>query len=298
MAKKDDVPDVSVVIPTAGEAHRWRSLEQAIASIQAGNDISVDILVVLNGSRYCRELRTTLEARDDIRVLYLPEGDLTKAIARGRQAVSGRYYCFLDDDDEYLPGSLTHRLAYLDNNPALDVLVSNGYRHNANTGEQNLMFDRLESNRDDPLMGLVRGNWLASCGGLFRTDTVESSYFLDIQKYFEWTWLAICLSLSRNIGFLDVPAFIVNDTPGSLSKSTAYLNREVDFLQRVLREVDIPASFRRHLHRKLAAKYIGFANNSLAEGHKREALSYYLSCLGSGRAGLAYCLWARKLFLR
>ena len=301
MVKMGNAPAVSVIIPTAGEASRWQSLEWAITSVRAGNDIGIEVLVVLNGDRYCPNLRASLESRPDVRLIYLTEGDLTRAIARGRQAVRGRYFCFLDDDDEYLPGTLSTRLRLMDRHPLIDVLVTNGYRRQCDDSgreTETLMFSGLTDNAENPLMGLTRANWLASCGGLFRSATVGPEYFNGIQKYFEWSWLAIRLSLTRNIRFRDIPTFVVNDTPDSLSKSLAYLTRELDFLLRVLNELDTPKPFRRHLHRKLAAKHISFANAALTQGFRGKALRHYLACLGSGRAGLAYALWVRKLILK
>ena len=50
----------------------------------------------------------------------------------------------------------------------------------------------------DPLRALVIENWLASCGGLFRSDRVSIDYFDGVTRHYEWTFLAY--SLRRPVG--------------------------------------------------------------------------------------------------
>lgn len=295
---ENETPEVSVVIPTAGETHRVESLRRAIDSILTQEGVAVEVLVMLNGSRYDQALWSELESRKDLRFFYLTQGDQTKAIARGRQAVCGHYFCVLDDDDELVPGTLKLRVERLQREPEADVLVANGYRRNARTGELSLMLEDIEDNAGAPLDGLKRHNWLASCGGLFRTDTIGTDYFLEMPAFFEWTWLAIRLALEKRILFMEQPVFIINDTPGSLSKSKAYMEQEVELIRLILSELPVPKPFRRYLLSKLAAKHIGFANAALSKGCKRRAFRHYLDCLQSGSGGLAYLLWVRKLIIK
>jgi len=292
--KENRAPDVTVVIPTAGEQGRVESLYRAIATTFRQQGVSVETIVVLNGNRYCPDLRATLERNKAIRLFYLPVGDLTKAIAKGREAVTGRYFCFLDDDDQLLPDTLKLRVSLLDKSPDVDVLISNGYRGDK-VDEEAVMFRHFRSSAANPLKGLTQGNWLASCGGLFRTETVGIDYFADVQKYFEWTWVAIQMSLDKKLIFDETRVFIQSDTPGSLSKSYAYVVGEIDFIHRVLTVLPVPKEYRGHLLGKLAAKHIGFANTALADERKREALLHYFNCLKTGRAGLAYLPWLRKI---
>jgi len=227
---------------------------------------------------------------------YIPEGDLTKAIYYGRQCVRTPYFSFLDDDDEYIISGFKRRFNLMESDKTIDVSVANGYRSFGN-GERVQIFKELSSNEECPLAGLTRGNWLASCGGMYREKSVSKDYFSEISKYFEWTWLAVRLSLDFSISFSDEPAFVVNDTAGSLSKSISYELQEVDFLLRVIRELAVPEFFRLHLRRKLAAKHIGFANRALVEGRRKAALHHYMDCLRVGKPGIPYMPWVRKLML-
>jgi len=292
---ENSAPDVSVVIPTAGETRRVEYLRRAIDSILTQGGVTVEVLVVLNGSRYNQALWSELEGREDLRFFYLTEGDQVRAIARGREAVRGRYFCVLDDDDELVAGTLKLRFERLESAPEADVVVANGYRRNARTGELSLMLESIGDNAGDPLEGLKHSNWLASCGGLFRTESVGAGYFLDMPGFFEWTWLAVRLSLEKCVIFFEQPVFIINDTPGSLSKTSAYMEHEVELIRLILSELPVPKTFRRHLLRKLAAKHIGFANAALSKGYKCRAFRHYIDCLLSGGSGLMYLLWARKL---
>ena len=288
--------DLTVIIPTAGYSSRGESIFRAIESVLSLEGVRAKPCVVLNGVNYAEELRSKLETHEEIDFHYIPEGDLTKAIYFGRQCVRTPYFSFLDDDDEYTSSAFVNRFKQMELDQGVDVAVANGYRASV-TGVRHLIFKDFTRNAECPLSGLTRGNWLASCGGMYRSRTVREDYFVDISKYFEWTWLAIRLSLECSVSFFDEPAFVVNDTADSLSKSASYELKEVDFLLRVLNEVPVPGFFKRHLRRKLAAKHIGFANRALANGQRVAALRHYVNCLMVGRAGLPYLLWARKVLL-
>lgn len=287
-------PDVTVIIPTAGYRDRSDSLFRAIESVLSQESVDARVLVVLNGTSYCLEVRARLEHDRRISLHYVPLGSLPNAVYEGRKCVSSRYFAFLDDDDEYLPGALVERISAM--RVGADVVASNGYRVSA-SGNRNLIFTAFSENEAAPLLGLAKGNWLASCGGLYRTASVCENYFSDIPKYFEWTWLAIRLSLDKKIVFLDMPTFVVNDTSGSLSKTDAYDLEEFDFIYRVMRELPVPEDFKRSLKKKLAGKYIGFANRYLSNGQRLKALRYYFRCIGVGREGLPYVPWPRKLLM-
>ena len=122
------MPDVTTIIPTMAEEKRRHSLLRAIESIIAASVDPVQILVVVNGSRRSPEVLGKLRELDSVSILSLETGSLPLAILAGRRAVQTPYFCFLDDDDEYLPHAIDLRLAPMRSNEKLDFVVSNGYR--------------------------------------------------------------------------------------------------------------------------------------------------------------------------
>lgn len=97
-------PWASVVLPTRDRAHL---LPRAVASVLAQSDPDWELLVVNDGStdETAEVLRTFDDSR--IRVLTRPEpGGVATARNLALSRARGEMVCFLDDDDEYLPGFL------------------------------------------------------------------------------------------------------------------------------------------------------------------------------------------------
>ena len=194
--------------------------------------------VVVNGQRYDPALLAWLEAQP-VTVTRLQQGSAPLAQLEGRRLVETGYFGYLDDDDEYLPGSLDERLSALQSDPDSDLVVCNGWR--ARDGHDEPAFNYLAESPADPLRALLRENWLASCGVLFRTATVDVSYFEDPMPYLEWTWLAWRLAVDgRRIRVSETPGFRIHDTGGSASKSTEYADAQIELYERML--ADAPPS--------------------------------------------------------
>ncbi|MCL2524012.1 MAG: glycosyltransferase [Betaproteobacteria bacterium] len=216
-AARDMAGDVTVIIPTMAEKSRHDSLLRAIASL---SDVT-HVVVVINGNRRSPDVENSLLKFDHVELLSLEIASLPLAILAGRRAVKTTYFCFLDDDDEYLPGAIAARVAALAGRDDVDFLVTNGYRHL--DGVDRLCLDNLDRVPAAPLAELFRQNWLASCGSLFRSERIGAGFFEEPHPYAEWTWLAFKLCMAgKKMATLDQPTFRIYDTPNSASKLTAY----------------------------------------------------------------------------
>jgi glycosyltransferase involved in cell wall biosynthesis len=210
-------PSVSVIIPTTCESRRQTSLLRAISSAQGQEGVDAKIFAIVNGDRVDLTLFEKLKSIEGLEVHRLSIGSYAQAVVYGRSVVRTDYFSFLDDDDEYLPKALRVRVAPMIDESWIDFVATNGYRNLQ--GEDQPAFRDTADIEQDPLMSLLQRNWLASCGGLFRTATVTSHYFDRDVAGTEWTYLAFHLLQKLRVKFIDVPTFRVNDTPGSLSKS-------------------------------------------------------------------------------
>jgi glycosyltransferase involved in cell wall biosynthesis len=122
-----EAPDISVVIPVWDDYARW--LPSALASLR-DQDVVLTVIVVDNASR------TGLGAAPGATVLRL-ERRVSVGAARnaGLAAVSTPFVCFLDADDELLPGALARMRARLAARPSAVVAVAGCEAWIEDTGE-------------------------------------------------------------------------------------------------------------------------------------------------------------------
>ena len=285
---------VTIIIATTCELHRAPMLRRAIDSVTAQEGPRPELLIVVNGTRFDPDVRRSLEARDDLTVHYSEWASLPAAIRFGRSLVATQFFGFLDDDDEYLPQAIRTRLEPLLADPRIDFVATNGYDHVGGT-------DQLRVTRDldvngDPLVALMRENWLASAGGLYRSATIETDLFDPEVRYLEWTYLAFRLSLSRQMTFLDAPTYRIHDSPTSLSKSEAYEEAQVAVLRRML-DFEVPSMVRRLLRRKLGRALHSRSTRKLELGELAEAWHAHWESLKLP-GGIDYLPYTRKFLFR
>ena len=266
-------------------------LKRAIMSIRKAASSRIEIIVVVNGTRFDKDLCAWIRAQDDVRVEYLEQASLPAALLRGRELVDTEFFSTLDDDDEYLPNGVTCRVAALDATGA-DVVITNGYRCFLERDE--IFHHAIQSVPEAPLAKLFEQNWLANCNALFRSSSVGREYFADYYQFFEWTWLAFTLALSE-LRIVAIPdkTFRYNDTANSLSKSEAYFDADVELYRRMLTK-KIPPAVARLIHRRLAAALHNRSVRELAQGNRAKAAGFHLrSLFHSG--GLRYLAYSRRL---
>jgi glycosyltransferase involved in cell wall biosynthesis len=225
---------VTAIIPTLAEASRATSLARAIQSLQASiaDTTALRILVVINGQRFDSTVVEWLSSQP-VDTIQIPQQSLPIARLVGRQNVRSDYFCFLDDDDEYLPHGLDVRLNHMKSSPDLALVVTNGLR--CEGGSQSPALPDMRDIEMDPLRALFRANWLTSCGALYQSSKIGHSYFEDLPQFLEWTWLAFRLATDgQRLGWIDTPTFRIHDTPGSASKSDSYVDAHDSLYQRML----------------------------------------------------------------
>lgn len=287
------VARVTIVIPTLCEAKRRGGLERAIESIRGAARSPVRILVVVNGRRFDSDLLGWLRGNENLEVLQLDEGSLTKAQLEGRRRVKTEFFGFLDDDDEYLPEALDLRLEALRNDPSADLVVTNGFR--VTVSEKRLVYSRLATAGRNPLRRIFEENWLAAGNHLFRTATVTTSYFEDPHPLMEWTWLAFMFaSDGMKVVFHDTPTFVYNDTPESLSKSGGF-TRSRCALYKKMRSRGVDATISKLLARKACDAWHDVSVQELERGHFGLAIGAHVRSLISHWSGLRFLAYTRHL---
>lgn len=286
---------ISIVVPTLAENKRSDQLKRCIHSIKkASSNVSVEIIVVVNGNRYDDALCNWIKSQDDTRFEYVSKPSLPNAIFRGRQLVKSDYFSFLDDDDEYLVDTMNDRLSVIDCHPEFDLVVCNGYINNGK--DDKLFYENIIEIQHDPLITLLNANWLASCGVLYRSSSFSAEFFEDSHPYAEWTWFAYKLGFDgKKIAVFDKPTFRINDTPDSLSKSSAYREAYFELFQKML-DKKPPREVAKIIKKKLGAAYHDFSDKELNEGQYLSSLKNHIKsiCLPGG---LRYFAYSRKFLM-
>jgi hypothetical protein len=250
------------------------------------------LIVVVNGQEFDRGLLWQLASRTDLKVVQLPQASFAQALLAGRQVVSAPFFSFLDDDDEYLPGAVDKRRKVLLSNPDADVAASNGLRRSE--GSDSLALRNLTNVSRDPIQALFVENWLPSCGGTFRTSTVPIEAFENLPRHIQWTLLGYLLVLGgKKLVTLDEPTFVINDTPGSASKSEAYLLCHVDVYERMLC-ADPPLVVRATVERRLASALHEASDHYRQQRRSGEAWAAHLRSLRCS-GGWKYLPYTRHL---
>jgi glycosyltransferase involved in cell wall biosynthesis len=114
-------PFFSIILPTY---NRWKLLVKAIASVRNQTFQDWELLVIDDGSHDGTYDFATTEINGDPRMRYHYTTNRGLAMARniGLTIGLGQYFTFLDSDDEYLPGHLAFRAAYLSAHPEVELL--------------------------------------------------------------------------------------------------------------------------------------------------------------------------------
>ncbi len=117
-------PQVSVIIPTYNNA---QYLSQAIKSILNQTYQASEIIVIDDGST---DETTEVVQSFNKNIQYIRQENKGPASARntGLKIAKGKYVVFLDADDELLPDKLSFQINFLEENPSIDLVYSNGYR--------------------------------------------------------------------------------------------------------------------------------------------------------------------------
>ena len=288
----NSIKDTTIIIATTCEAKREQSLLRAIESVRRQQECA-SLEVVVNGKQVSEQLFTSLRNLPQLRVHRLEQPSYPAALAYGRSLVSTEFFGFIDDDDELLGGAISQRLALLIADPSIDFVATNGYRRTKNGDE--LIVKNAQDIAHDPLLALTTGNWLASCGGLFRTRTVTHDFFDASVNGSEWTYLAFRLCQSgRTVRFLNLPTFMVNESPESLSRSFRYPLKELVMIEKMI-DLDPPPYLSKKLEDARTRLFHEVADIHRLSGELIPAWKFHLKSLKF--APLTYMWFTRKLLL-
>lgn len=283
---------VAVIIPTMCTSARANLLERAIDSIFLNKELLIQVIVVVNGDKFDKDLVQRL--MNDNRLLILKQVTANVSMARlyGLSNSDSEYFCFLDDDDEFLPNALMLRANYLHGHPEIDVVVTNGVIHQ---GDSSVPFINEDEYKDINIeLAISHMNWFASPASMFRAKSVDRELFNFNLRYFEWTYLLLLLvEYKIKIQYVAHKTFIkYENNKDSVSKSIEYAKAWPDFLLS-LGGMKLPSKIRKILDKKYIDALHGLSEIYLHEGNVKDAWSTHLKCIKKG--GWSYLSYTRHL---
>lgn len=287
--------EVTVIIPTTAEDKRFTSLKNAVSSIRKASSRSIGITVVVNGQRYSDIVVEWIKNQFDINYLYSDKGSAPHAQLIGRKSVKTDFFCFLDDDDEFLPSAIDIRLDKIKEIPGTGIVVTNGYT--LKSGTKKLQYQNFEKLVNAGIDGLLTSNWLGSCNHLMKTSIVSSSFFDDYHPYYEWTWLAFKICKAQVISkAIDIPTFIYNDTENSASKSADYRRSFESLALKMLKNADNEIQ-RKIIKSKLSAHYHRLSEENLNENNYYMSIKLHAKSIGI-EASFRYLAYTRHIITK
>ncbi len=233
---------VSVIIPTYNRA---KVICRAVESALGQTYPAVEIVVVDDGSTD-NTLEMLKKYGERIRLICQPNGGAGAARNAGLRVATGDYVDFLDSDDYFLPTKLEEQVAYLDENPQIDIALC-GLRH-ISADDESVCDEYIQSPVDNILNELL---WKSIYGlfpphiALLRRRCFEKVEGFDTSlamREEQDLWLRMTLSGFR-FGMVEKVLCVYVDSKNSKGKNIDRLEESMMIiLNKVFNHPGIPAA--------------------------------------------------------
>ncbi|MEK7432183.1 MAG: glycosyltransferase family 2 protein [Cyanobacteriota bacterium] len=116
-------PKVSVIIPTF---NRLALLSRALGSVLNQEYQNIEIIVINNGGESPKRIINSLN-RENILLLEIEKSSRGYARNKGIIESTGKYLCFLDDDDFFYTNHISTHINFLENNKEFKISYSSSF---------------------------------------------------------------------------------------------------------------------------------------------------------------------------
>lgn len=275
---------VSIIIPCYNQG---QFLGETIQSAIDQNYQKKEIIVVNDGSTD----NTKNVAERFFNVIQYIEQE-NKGVSAARNAAirvaNGEYIAFLDSDDILLPGSITHRAAYLESHPEVSLICSDSIYFNESgpLGLRSKLFDKPK-NIDNFRWETVDYNATISSTMLRRSSFEKVGLFDESIRISEDWLMFVKLSLHFNMAYINEPLIKYRLHRNNISKAIGLDNvgHRIAIAQLTGAPYfnDYPAHFRAQL------LFLHFASTWRFEP-KQIALAYFLRAVKTDPAQINFGL--------
>ena len=180
---------VSVVIPSYNDSSY---VKEAIHSVLSQTYENIEIIVVDDGST--DDTKEVLkEYKDRIKYHYQKNKGLSGARNTGMKLAKGKYISLLDADDLYHKDRVEKQVNFLENSSGC-VFSYSGYRHFYDGKPDELLKLKYKYHSGNVFKKLLRKNFIAPSGVLFRKDILDKIGFFDesLKSCEDWDyWLRV-----------------------------------------------------------------------------------------------------------
>lgn len=284
---------ISVIIPTKCQNTRAELLYRAIDSILKQTDVSVEIIVVVNGDHYDQSLVSHLENIPKLKIIFHKVANVSVARYIGLCHARGEYFCFIDDDDEFLEEAFKIRLALFAKHD-VDFVITNGVLHKAGKDTLVVNSEFAKEILRNPAKSFLQRNWCGSLAPLFKRKSIDPELFNFSFKYFEVTYLFfLLLSQGKRLCFGEEATYrVYEDNPLSVSKTLEYSRAYPEFLLG-LGSLPLEKNIKQIIHEKYLTALNMQSNLEMQRGELSMAWKSHVKCLSHG--GWQYFAYTRHL---
>ena len=217
-------PSVSIIIPTY---NRRDLISETIQSVLAQTFKDFEILVIDNGSS--DDTSQVIKKINDPRVHYYwqePTGGPAHPRNRGLRMSKGKWVCFLDSDDLWVPDKLESQLLLCEKRPDLKWVYAKTAWFDHETGKEMDVYNNFEYYEGDICDKLIMNNFIASPTPLIKRSVFdEVGEFNEKNTFFareDWElWLRIASKYP--IGFVPKVLSKYRIHPGAISSNKEFM---------------------------------------------------------------------------
>jgi glycosyltransferase involved in cell wall biosynthesis len=304
-------PLVSIIIPTYNRAGFVRTCLEALKEAGAP---SYEAIVVDDGSTDDTE---EVVAVTDPRAKFIPQANAGPAAARnnGFKHSRGKYICFLDCDDEWLPGQAAEPLAFLERHPEVDLVFADAQMGNRETGFSSFIemagqetFFQLPHNpveegfrileREPFFNRLIVRNAVFLGATILRREAFETVGPFDTELCGAADWnLWMRMSQRLFFAYWQEPLAIYTQHAGGMSKDDDGMSREFcNALRKLPGQIPLMGEQKKRVQKQLHHHLFSFAYKAYARGDWPEARRRFddvLATCGQDMKTMAYSLITR-----
>lgn len=290
---------VSVIIPAY---NCQRFLRQTIESILAQRDVSLEIIVINDGSTdETGEIAKSFGS--PVRVINQENSGVCRARNLGLQESQGEFIAFMDHDDYWLPLKLSEQLRAFDTYPAAGVVFTNfRWWRPDQSGYYELLDTQSESEMSETLVldpeycgwiyhRMLFDSWVLTSTALSRREVFTHCGAFDETLPFSEDW-DLWLRVSRKFQFVKLASMstLYRQHPTQGSRVVRDIDYRTILIEKALRTwgycgPDGQCADARSLSRRLAEYHTQFALHHVRSGSKTIALRSFIKAL---RADLTY----------
>ncbi len=299
---------LSLIIPTYNRAGLLR---ECLKTLEHCGVSSLEVVIVDDGSTDDTE---QVAAASPLKPLYLRQSNAGPGPARnlGFKHVHGEYICFLDSDDEWIPGAAAKALAFLQRHPEIDVLFADARMGNRADGFVSWIevagqdaFQKLPAREVEPgfrvlerepfFRRMVERNAVFPGSALLRRRVFAESGGYDPRIFVAEDWnLLLQMATTRTFAYWNEPLAIYTKHGASLTANEDRMSRGFcEALNLLLTQVALTPDQRQWVSHKLHGHRHAYARRAMERGDYPEARRRYADLLRQNGFELpGLLLWA------